>query len=180
LKGIDPFLTEDINYANGVKLYKKDIFKMVGFFDMIMLNHSFEHMENPKNILEQINRLLKPNSIALIRIPVSNSFAWKKYGKNWVNLDPPRHFFLHNYKTISLLAKRTNFVIEKVIYDSDECQFWVSEQYAKGIPMHNEKSYYKGSKTLFNSKQIKSYKLQAEKLNKEGLGDKACFYLKKI
>ncbi len=179
LTGIDPFIKQDVFYDNNVKIYKKEISEIKEKFDMVMLNHSFEHMDKPEQRLKEIKKLLKSSSTLIIRIPVADSYAWNNYGTNWVNLDAPRHFYLYTYQSIKILADKTDFEIQNVTYDSDECQFWVSEQYTKNIPMHDEHSYYKGNKSMFTKEQIKNYKTQAKELNRSGEGDKACFYLKK-
>ena len=66
------------------------------------------------------------------------------------------------------------------MFDSDEYQFWGSEQYAKDISMRDKQSYYQNPKTsIFTEAQIEQYKLDAKELNKKRKGDAACFYLKK-
>lgn len=180
ITGIDPFIDKDIEYENGIKIYKKDLMDIDGQFDMIMLNHSYEHMTNPEEVLIKAKTLLKNNGVLLIRIPISNSFSWKKYGTNWVALDPPRHIYLHNQQTIDILAKRTGFELAHILYDSTEYQFVGSEQYIRGIPMFSNKSYYRNKEnSIFTEDQIRSYKEKAKKLNKSSKGDMACFYLKK-
>jgi SAM-dependent methyltransferase len=97
LTGIDPFIEKDILYPQGICIWKTDIYnylstnsainKRVNEFDVIMLHHSFEHMDNPREVLSQLHKLLKPGRQLLIRIPVSDSFAWRKYGVNWFQLD---------------------------------------------------------------------------------------------
>ncbi|MCB0750459.1 MAG: class I SAM-dependent methyltransferase, partial [Ignavibacteriae bacterium] len=117
----------------------------------------------------------------LIRIPVSNSFSWKKYGTNWVALDPPRHIFLHNENTIKILAKSSGFELTNVMYDSMEYQFVGSEQYQKDIPMFSNESYYRNKRNfIFTEEQINKYKEEAKRLNRIAEGDAACFYLTKI
>lgn len=181
LTGIDPFIDQDISYKSGVKIYKKDIYEMKDQYDMIMLNHSFEHMVDPYKVLKEVYRLLKPGHIALIRIPIADSYSWKKYGVNWVNLDAPRHFYLHTIKSMKILASKENFELVNILFDSDDCQFWVSEQYSKGIPMHSDQSYFKNkNNSIFSGLQIKQFKEKAKELNKKREGDKACFYLKKL
>jgi SAM-dependent methyltransferase len=71
----------------------KDFFDITETFDFIMFHHSFEHMDAPEKVFQHIYKLLNKGSYALIRIPVADSSSFKKYGANWVNLDPPRHFF---------------------------------------------------------------------------------------
>jgi len=181
ITGIDPFIEKDIFYENGIKIFKKDIYDFGGTYDLVMLNHAFEHMPEPENVLRQINRLLKPNRIALIRIPIADSYSWKKYGVNWVALDPPRHLHLHSPKSMEILAQKTNFKLINILYDSDYYQFWGSEQYAADIPMRSDKSFYENpDKSIFTYEQIENYKKMAIELNAKGEGDAACFYLQKI
>ena len=181
ITGIDPFIEKDIFYNNGVKIFKKDIYSFNGSFDMVMLNHAFEHMPNPDKVLAEIYRILKPGAIALIRIPIADSYSWKKYGINWVALDPPRHLHLLTPKSMQILAKKTGFEVVEILYDSDYYQFWGSEQYAADIPMRSDKSFYENpSNSIFSMQQIKDFKMKAIELNEKGEGDAACFYLKKI
>jgi len=179
LCGIDPFIEKDIIYSNGVKIFKKELSEVKETFDLVMYNHSFEHMDNPFDVLKETYHLLKSNSVLLIRIPVADSFSWNKYGVNWVNLDAPRHFLLHTVQSMKILADKTGFVIENILYDSDDCQFWVSEQYSKDIPMYDARSYHVNKNSMFSKQQIINYKEQAKSLNANGNGDKACFYLRK-
>ena len=181
ITGIDPFIEEDIFYDNGIKIFKKNIFELEGKFDMIMLNHALEHMEEPLTVMNEINRLLNPGGTALIRIPIANSYSWRKYGVNWVALDPPRHLFLHTPKSIKILADKSGFELTSIMYDSTAYQFWGSEQYLKDIPMRDERSYYENSQnSIFTKDQIEQYEIKAKELNAKGEGDAACFYLKKL
>ena len=180
LTGTDIFIDEEINYENGVKILKIDISEMDDIYDFIMLNHSFEHMSNPLNVMKHLNRLIKNGKYVLIRIPVSDSYSWKKYRENWVGLHAPRHFYLHNKKSMELLAKKSNFILEKVIYDSTDYQFIGSEQYLKNIPAYSENSYFVNpQKSIFTKNDIKKFKTLAKKLNIKEEGDTACFYFLK-
>jgi 2-polyprenyl-3-methyl-5-hydroxy-6-metoxy-1,4-benzoquinol methylase len=171
LTGIDPFIENDISYTSGVKILKSTVFNHVGKYDLIMLHHSFEHMDNPYNVLNQLHQLLNPEGELLIRIPVSDSFAWRKYGVNWVQLDAPRHLFLYTTKSIARLAKCCNFILKQVRYDSTAAQFLQSEKYCKDITLHENIDV--------SSSYIRKCKKQAVYLNKMKDGDQACFVLKK-
>lgn len=172
LTGVDPFIEKDITYDDGVRIYKEELGKLDGEFDFIMLHHSFEHMSEPLNVLKNLYRLLKPKHYVLIRIPVADSFAFKKYKENWVQLDAPRHFFLHTKKSMEILSEQSGFNLDDVVYDSTELQFTGSEKYLKSIPLIKDED-------MFNEKQVKEYLKQTDDLNKQGLGDQACFYLYK-
>jgi predicted SAM-dependent methyltransferase len=171
LTGIDPFIEADITYTWGVKVFKSDVFNHVGKYDLIMLHHSFEHMDNPYGVLKQLYRLLNPEGEVLIRIPVSDSFAWRKYGVNWSQLDAPRHFFLHTTNSITRLATSCGFVLYRISYDSTEGQFLDGEKYSRNITLHEH--------IAVESSCIRECKKQAKILNKIKDGDQACFILKK-
>ncbi|MBL0307726.1 MAG: methyltransferase domain-containing protein [Chitinophagaceae bacterium] len=137
-----------------------------------MLHHAFEHMDEPLTILKKLYALLNNKGHLIIRIPVADCYAWKKYGVNWVQLDAPRHFFLHTTKSISLLSEQSGFTLMDVLFDSYSLQFTGSEKYLKNIPLMDETE-------LFSEKQIQNYSKESENLNSTKEGDQACFYLYK-
>jgi SAM-dependent methyltransferase len=172
LNGLDPFIEDDIHYPNGVKILKKEILELDEKYDFIMLNHSFEHLDNPKIILQKIYACLNPKSFVLIGIPVVSSYAFRKYGIHWVQLDAPRHFFLHTPNSITRLAEDTGFKLVKTLYDSTALQFVGSEGYLRNIP-------FKDVYHAFSGKQVKVFEKEAKRLNRIQDGDSACFYLYK-
>lgn len=179
LTGVDAFIEKDIFYPNGIKIYKRRLDEIDAECDLVMLHHSFEHLPDPLETLREIHRLLAEEKFCLIRIPVAN-YAWEKYSVNWVQLDAPRHLFLYTEKSLQILAEKAGFTVEKIVYDSEEFQFWASEYYEKDIAM-NDPNWFKldFGKSLFTKKQFDDWKAEAEKLNREKRGDQACFYLRK-
>jgi SAM-dependent methyltransferase len=179
LTGVDAFIEKDIIYPSGVRVLKRTLAEVEGEFDLIMLNHSFEHLPDPLESLRLIRKLLAPDGRCLIRIPVA-AHAWEKYGVNWFQLDAPRHLHLFTDSSFRDLAARSGFETLKVIYDSDVMQFVVSEQYARDIPMHDDRAYRGDvSKSIFTEEQIDRWAAEAVDLNAAGRGDQACFYLRR-
>jgi len=179
LTGVDPFLDEDI-IKKGVNIYKKFITEVEGKWDFIMLNHSFEHMDNPLETFRKIYDLLNEEGTCMIRIPVASSYAWEKYRENWVQLDAPRHIFLHSGKSMELLAEQAGLKITNIFYDSGAFQFWGSEQYKKDIPLVSSESHsFRKDEAIFTKDQINRFHKEAIRLNKEKKGDMCAFYLKK-
>lgn len=180
LTGIDPFIDADIEYPDGVIIKKQDLDDMAGLFDFIMLHHSFEHMYDSRSALRHLYRLIKPGHYVLIRIPIASSEAWEIYGVDWVDLDPPRHLIVHTRKSMELLAHEIGFELHDVVYDSNTLQFWGSEQYKKGIPLMDPRSYRNDrTKSIFSPEDMAAFAVRAKALNAEGRGDQACFYLYK-
>ena len=180
LQGTDPYIENDIIYQNGLKIQKKSIYEITGTWDLIMLHHSFEHMDKPEEVLTTISSLLNTNGICLLRIPTVSSYSWGHFRTNWVQLDAPRHFFLHSVESINLLAKKANLSLENIVYDSRDFQFWGSIQYEKDIPLNDSRSYSVNPKqSIFTKAEIMSFKKKANELNLANNGDSAAFFLVK-
>lgn len=180
LLGVDPFIDGEIIHGPGCKVLKQELADTVGEFDLIMLHHSFEHMAAPRAILGEIVRLLKPDGMALIRIPLSDSYAWRTYGVDWVQLDAPRHLHLHSKESLLLLAADAGLLLERIVYDSTALQFWGSEQYRAGVALQDRSSYaVSPARSMFSSSQIASFKREARGLNALRDGDQACFYFRR-
>ena len=169
INGMDPYIEKDIITDHGIQIKKQNINEINGTYDLIMLNHVFEHLDHPKEILSNLRTLLNKSGQLLIRVPLVDSYAWEKYGVHWYQIDAPRHFFLHTKKSMELLASKTGFKIHKIIYDANEYQFIFSEQY-----MQNKNIK---APILFTKNQIKQWRKQADQLNKNEQGDQACFIL---
>ncbi|MGH7975493.1 MAG: class I SAM-dependent methyltransferase [Limisphaerales bacterium] len=179
LTGVDPFLAGDIAYKNGVKVLKKNLKEMTGQFDLITMHHSLEHMADPVEILQQAEKILRTGGQLAIRVPVAGA-AWKCYGANWIQLDPPRHIFLPTVKSMEILAARAGLRFGQVVFDSTEFQFWGSEQYLCDIPLRDARSQLSLLKRLRAFGKMRKQRQQADELNARGEGDAACFHLHKI
>lgn len=181
LLGIDPFNAEDLAYNSGLKVEKKSIHEMTqGGWDLIMFHHSFEHVFDQKDVLTKAATLLKPNGVCLIRIPTVSSWAWQHYGIHWVQLDAPRHLFLHSVDSIKRLANKVGLRLDNVVYDSFAFQFWGSEQYRHDIPLNDKTSYaINPEKSRFSKQEIASFEKRSQQLNQQNQGDQAAFYLRK-
>lgn len=175
--GADPFIPKDIRYKNGLVIQKSSVseIKEDSSFDLIMMNHSFEHIPDQMGALAEVMRLLKPSGVAMIRLPLSSSVAWERYRTDWVFLAPPEHLYLHSEESMRLLAEKAGFGIEAVVYDSLGLQFWGSELVKLGIPLQE----HRDAMRRFSKKQMKVWEDEAKKANAERTGDMACFFLKK-
>ncbi|MFC1633031.1 class I SAM-dependent methyltransferase [Patescibacteria group bacterium] len=178
--GVDPFIEKTIKYPNGLVIHKKELKDIEGQWDLIMFHHSFEHLGNPLETLEQVKTKLKAGGTCLIRVPTVSSYAWKKYKTNWVALDAPRHLVIPSLMGVDIMAYKTGFEVDKIIFDSSAMQFWGSEQYKKDIALTAENSYAKNpSKSIFTSEKIQEYEQKAQELNEQKQGDSIAIYLKK-
>jgi len=181
LIGVDPYLRENVK-EEGVEIYNKSIHKLPNIkkYDLIISNHSFEHIANQLEFLLKVSKILSRDGTCFIRMPIKTDYIWNRYGVNWVQIDAPRHFFLHTLKSFELLVKKSGLSVQDIVFDSTEFQFWGSEQYKKNIPLLAENSYSKNpDKSIFTKKEIEKFKKRAKELNIRKQGDQAAFFLTK-
>lgn len=178
LEGADPFIAADITYPGNVRIRKASLDDLAaergGAFDLVMMHHAFEHMDQPARVLKDVSGLLAPGGALLIRVPVADSYAWEHYRENWLQLDPPRHLYLHTQDSMKHLAAAAGLEIFAVEHDSTAVQFMESERYRRGLPMVG------GPKLehLFTKAEKTGYERQTAALNSKGRGDQAAFYLR--
>lgn len=179
LQGCDPFIEYDIEYPNGLQIRKTNVFDITGTWDVITYHHVFEHVPNPLENLLKVSELLADTGVCILRIPTVSSYAWQHYRTNWVQLDAPRHFFLHSIKSIQHLASQAKLSLFKVEYDSTYKQFEDSERYIADQPLRQgrPKGFLK-----FLQRKIKKHRFKrlAKKMNVDNQGDQAAFFLRKM
>lgn len=180
LLGIDPFNAKNIEYDNGVNILKSSIHDIGGQWDLVMFHHSFEHIPDQLVTLQRTLEILRPGGHCIIRIPTVSSYAWDHYGVNWVQLDAPRHLYLHSVMSVKVLADKTGLELSDIIFDSNAFQFWGSEQYEKNIPLRGSRSYaVNPAASSFSEDDISNFAKRAEELNAEKQGDQAIVYFRK-
>jgi SAM-dependent methyltransferase len=180
LTGADPYIPQDLDHGNGVRVLKRRIDELTDTWDLVMFNHSFEHIPDPAIALKSVARILKDNGTCLIRIPTVSSYAWDHYGINWVQIDAPRHLFLHSVESMKLLAHQAGFELTEISYDSSILQFYGSEQLMQGIPYMSEQSFAINRKrSIFSAAEIREFRRKAKILNAQHRGDQAAFFLRK-
>lgn len=180
LLGADPYIKKDIVKEGKIFIQKSTIHNITEKQDLIMFHHSFEHLEDPLKTLHSVSKLLNKGGCCIIRVPTI-SYAWKLYKENWVQLDAPRHFFIHSKESIKFLIENTSLTLEKTIYDSTGFQFWGSEQYLKDISLFEPKSYaINKDNSIFSKSDIKKFEKKSKELNKKQDGDSCAFILKKV
>ena len=178
LTGIDPYLPKSIDYGQGLVIHKCELCELEGTWDIIKFNHVFEHLPDPLNALQHVQRLLSRKGTCIIRIPVVPCEAFETYGIHWLQLDAPRHLYLYSVDAMMRLARRAGLHLEEecIYHDSTSDQFWGSELYRRGIPLA---SGVADLKRHFSESEMSSFKARARQLNTQKRGDQAVFYLAK-
>lgn len=149
-------------------------------FDLIMFHHSLEHMPDQHLIFRAIEKLLAPTGTCLIRIPTVSSTVWEKYKSDWVELDAPRHFYLHSHKSISFLANSHGLQVTNIFCDSDAFAYLGSELYQKQLtlvdPTTRDRRRFEN---YFSEDQRRYFETCAKRDNQALKGGRIVLYLRK-
>jgi SAM-dependent methyltransferase len=179
LTGIDPNIQTDIEFDENLRIRKAYLEQVEDEFDLIMFHHSLEHIPNQIAELAAARVRLAPHGVCLVRIPLVSSYAWRTYGVDWVQLDAPRHLYLHSLQSMEILARRTGFNIDQVIHDSSEFQFWGSEALRQGISLFDPSTgEVNPVAEKMSHKNRRVMRRQAQLLNRKHDGDQAIFFLR--
>ena len=108
--------------------------------------------------------------------PGGGFIAWEEYRTDWVQLDAPRHFYLHTRKSMAYLAAEAGLAIVDCYCDSSSFQFLGSELYRRGISLDQGAT---ASEAHFTVEQIADFDARTRTLNEQGRGDQAVFLLRK-
>jgi SAM-dependent methyltransferase len=172
LHGFDPYIKETKMISPNLKLWKQRLEDSDRKFDLIMMHHSFEHMEDPEEVLRTCFEKLNPGGKLLVRCPVADSEIWKTKGTMWVQLDAPRHLVIPTLAGMKRVTEKVGFTLSEVEFDSGDFQFWGTILYENGEKL-DEKLVGKYL-THFEREELL---LKASQFNRDCVGDQACFYL---
>jgi 2-polyprenyl-3-methyl-5-hydroxy-6-metoxy-1,4-benzoquinol methylase len=92
-------------------------------YDVITLSHVIEHLLDPVEILTQCATCLRPGGRLVVATPNTASRGHRRFGRSWLHLDPPRHIHLFNASTLTDVARRAGFRVERVESPSSSAHF---------------------------------------------------------
>jgi SAM-dependent methyltransferase len=174
--GIDLFIPSGKIGSTKWRFIKGDIFQLEDSkYDCIILNHSFEHMNEPDKVLIRIYTLLKDDGICIISIPLIDGPAWRKYATNYCQIDAPRHFYLYTKRAMEHLCEMAGLFIERILYDSHGDIFRFSDEFEKSTKSHSEIA----KENCYSKADNKKFYKMAMISNFKEDGDEAIFYIKK-
>ena len=163
--GVDAFIPSDIVDGAGLVVRRCDLSAVDGEWNLISFNHSLEHMPDQIGTLRVARRLLAKGGQILVRVPVAEGEAWRTYGANWIQLDPPRHLFLHTQQSLRTLAEHSGLTVTDTCFDSTAYQFWGSELVNRDVALFDPGSPRPSKSTL------RKLERRARALNINGQGD---------
>lgn len=162
---------------SGVPLLKRELSEVSGSFDVIMFNHSLEHVPDMIGTLEAATEKLTPEGFCLARLPTTSSEAWATYGEDWVLFDAPRHFVIPSRRGMAIAAEAVGLRVDDVVDDSNSYQFFASELIRSDVALVEIKGLGDIIRR-FGLKQLWDWERRSNRLNQKGAGEQAGFVLR--
>jgi SAM-dependent methyltransferase len=80
-----------------------------GGYDVVVFNHSLEHVVEPFDDLSVAHGLLQPGGLVLITLPNFGCWQARRFGSRWFHLDLPRHRTHFTEAGLEALLRRAGF-----------------------------------------------------------------------
>lgn len=90
-------------------------------FDLIVLNHTLEHLDKPKEILKRCKTLLKPKGLIYIDLPNFDALSLKFQKQKWPLLLPKEHLWHFTEKSFKVIFSELDF---KILYVEKASGIW--------------------------------------------------------
>jgi SAM-dependent methyltransferase len=160
---VDPFVDAK-SVPRGVRFLKCDMAELQDDFDLLLMFDSLEHMADPQQAFADIARLLRPNGLAIIRVPVIPNNVWDAYGPLWLGLDPPRHLYTFTLESLRILSRQHGLTVRKINYDGRPWSLAAARLYLQGKQMYGPEATGKLQTTSEDAEDTR-------RANQEGRGD---------
>ena len=97
-------------------------------FSAITMFHVFEHLRQPRRMLEIVSRLLKPGGVLVLSFPNIDSFQARLFKGNWFHMDPPRHLFFFRPRDLADLLRKQGFeLIRRKFFSPEQNPFGMAQ-----------------------------------------------------
>ncbi|EKD90476.1 MAG: methyltransferase type 11 [uncultured bacterium] len=116
----------------GIKVIRQPFEKIIfeERFDVIIFNHTLEHLSNPLEVLRKAKKVLKPKGILYIDLPNFDSLSAKTLKGRWPLLLPDEHLWHFTEKAFINIFKNLDF---KIIYVEKASGIWDLENPLKEL-----------------------------------------------
>jgi SAM-dependent methyltransferase len=83
-------------------------------FDLITMTEYLEHEGDPRSVLEESHRIIKPNGYLCIEVPAISAVNARLVGNYWSQLDLPRHLMFFTPATLGKLLREVGYEVVNV------------------------------------------------------------------
>lgn len=82
------------------------------FFDAVIIWHVLEHLRDPRAVIEEARRILRPDGRLVVAVPNFASLQARWAGPDWFHLDLPRHLHQLRLDGLERMLRTCGFAVE--------------------------------------------------------------------
>lgn len=112
--GIEPSDAAKVGVERGIKMLKTSFERAKlpkNYFDVVIMNHTLEHVDDPSKVLKKIYSVLRRDGIAYIDVPNFGSLSSQIAGKDWKYLHPYEHIHQFEPETLKKCMEAAGFKV---------------------------------------------------------------------
>ncbi len=112
--GVEPSESGEVAKEKGIKVLRSTFEKArlpSNYFDVVILNHTLEHVINPIVVLKKVRTILKNSGIVFVDVPNFGSLSSKIFGYYWRFLTPEEHLFHFTFETLKRVFEKAGFKV---------------------------------------------------------------------
>src|SRR6266404_1559250 len=112
--GVEPSESAKIAKEKGHKIIKNYFEKAKltnNYFDLVVMNHTLEHVDDAKFVMDKIYKVLKKNGIVLIDVPNAGGFGSRIMGDKWPHRLPKEHSYQFTRKSLEEIFEKSGFEV---------------------------------------------------------------------
>jgi len=83
-------------------------------FDVVTFWDAFEHVANPRAVLEETSRLLRPGGLVLFTLPNYGGYQARHFGEDWYGLSLPHHLAHYTRASLARLLETCGFSVTAI------------------------------------------------------------------
>lgn len=110
--GVEPSGTANIANTRGHRVINK-VFEKTKlpkkYFDLVIMNHTLEHMDNPLTVIKKVHSLLKKGGILFVDVPNAGGLSSMILGKHWPYRLPNEHKHQFTKQSLSKIFDKAGF-----------------------------------------------------------------------
>ncbi|HKG15207.1 MAG TPA: class I SAM-dependent methyltransferase [Pyrinomonadaceae bacterium] len=106
------------NRAEGFEVFNGELAEArypEGRFDVVVLSEVLEHVAEPREMLGEVLRVMRPGGLLWATTPNGRGFSARSLGLKWSAVSPPEHLHLFSRGAVESLLEEVGFVRARVV-----------------------------------------------------------------
>ena len=112
--GVEPSKSGEVARKKYIKILRESFENAklpTNYFDVVILNHTLEHLEDPVSVLKKVKEVLKKGGIVFVDVPNFGGLSSRIFGRYWRYLTPEEHLFHFTKESLGKVVKKAGFKV---------------------------------------------------------------------